>query len=615
MTALTDRSHNDTYKDLLQVSNSNAGIDTTRRPFEDGEGTQAALKIATTSYGADGRVYVELDSGSSDLAATLEALDTTAINHLVIDKPGTYVTGPVTINNLRAITIGPGVVIQFKASQGNDSRLFTIARSDFVFHLYGTLDGNYANQSTATGHSAIYVTADRVKVFGHGRLGYVTGWRGNAVYFVDCDDGHVEGLRLDNCLTRCIFGQLLTNEQTLSRFTVKDISADRTAQGASAEEECVGVMNSAGGTNVLVRPVLERIDTYLDANADAFGVEVFGGAAGGLLRPSVTDVYAEGGGCILSVDHSSGGVLKNIRGYDFNGTGIEIAHCTEGLTLDGFEIDGNSSTTTSGVVVDNQSDNGVDIVIANGTIRNVTTYGVHLKGASGGTTPKETTVSAVNVRTSTASAVGFLAEYAPNSKFIGVSFRGAGSGQTGLFISTGSTGCQVDSPKVELTVGSGNAIQILENDCTLTNPNLRGAADGDNAIQIADCQYVTVLGGRARNFGSRLLLLVVSSGETIGHLNIDGLAGDGGGDVALTNNSGTVDGDTIQIHIAEGWAPYSVLIAPRFTRFHGTTSSNNVLEGGIFVGDPNSAPVVYQGYAYYNGNLHTNKSGTWTAAN
>jgi hypothetical protein len=53
MTALTGQSPKVTYKDLLQVSNSNSGIDSTLRTIEDGEGTSSAVKISTSALQVD----------------------------------------------------------------------------------------------------------------------------------------------------------------------------------------------------------------------------------------------------------------------------------------------------------------------------------------------------------------------------------------------------------------------------------------------------------------------------------------------------------------------------------------------------------------------------------
>lgn len=53
MTTLTGRDLADTYKDLLQISNSNAGITTTLTAIEDGEGTASKLKLSAAAIQAD----------------------------------------------------------------------------------------------------------------------------------------------------------------------------------------------------------------------------------------------------------------------------------------------------------------------------------------------------------------------------------------------------------------------------------------------------------------------------------------------------------------------------------------------------------------------------------
>lgn len=58
MTTLTGRSPGNTYKDLLQVSNSNAGVDATLRSVSDGEGTASALQVSTTEAKVNGDLTV-----------------------------------------------------------------------------------------------------------------------------------------------------------------------------------------------------------------------------------------------------------------------------------------------------------------------------------------------------------------------------------------------------------------------------------------------------------------------------------------------------------------------------------------------------------------------------
>jgi len=76
MATLTGKKPSETYKDLLQISNSNTGIDTTERLVEDGEGTSSILKLSTTS--------VDIDNSSSNtfkLAGVTVTATATEINY------------------------------------------------------------------------------------------------------------------------------------------------------------------------------------------------------------------------------------------------------------------------------------------------------------------------------------------------------------------------------------------------------------------------------------------------------------------------------------------------------------------------------------------------------
>jgi hypothetical protein len=56
--ALTGKTPQATYKDLLQVSNTNSGIDATLRPVEDGEGTQSPLQLSSTAVNIESGLHV-----------------------------------------------------------------------------------------------------------------------------------------------------------------------------------------------------------------------------------------------------------------------------------------------------------------------------------------------------------------------------------------------------------------------------------------------------------------------------------------------------------------------------------------------------------------------------
>jgi hypothetical protein len=89
MTALTDRTPKDTYKDLLQVSNSNSGIDGTRRNISDGEATNAPIKVSTSAAEFTGIV---------DLSAATLGIAADAILFSNIDWSGTdTLTGEIDV--------------------------------------------------------------------------------------------------------------------------------------------------------------------------------------------------------------------------------------------------------------------------------------------------------------------------------------------------------------------------------------------------------------------------------------------------------------------------------------------------------------------------------------
>ena len=69
MTALTGKKPKDTYKDLLQVSNANSGIDDSLRPISDGEGTRSALSLSTSRVSLAGNELVLDRDGDTAIAA------------------------------------------------------------------------------------------------------------------------------------------------------------------------------------------------------------------------------------------------------------------------------------------------------------------------------------------------------------------------------------------------------------------------------------------------------------------------------------------------------------------------------------------------------------------
>ena len=76
MTSLAGRTLIDTYKDLLQISNNNSGVDATARYIEDGEGTPSILSLSTTNVG----IGTTNPSGSFEVQSERDSGDLVKIN-------------------------------------------------------------------------------------------------------------------------------------------------------------------------------------------------------------------------------------------------------------------------------------------------------------------------------------------------------------------------------------------------------------------------------------------------------------------------------------------------------------------------------------------------------
>ena len=76
MATLTGKKISESYKDLLQVSNSNAGVDGTLRDIEDGEGTASVLQISSSSINIKDNGALQInETAVTSTAAELNLLD------------------------------------------------------------------------------------------------------------------------------------------------------------------------------------------------------------------------------------------------------------------------------------------------------------------------------------------------------------------------------------------------------------------------------------------------------------------------------------------------------------------------------------------------------------
>ena len=80
--SLTGRSVSSWYKDLLEISNSNSGVDGTLRPIKSGEGTSSSLYVST------GKAKI---LPAADSTTTLDVQDKDGNTKLLVDTTNDYV--------------------------------------------------------------------------------------------------------------------------------------------------------------------------------------------------------------------------------------------------------------------------------------------------------------------------------------------------------------------------------------------------------------------------------------------------------------------------------------------------------------------------------------------
>ena len=105
MATLTGKTIANTYKDLLQVSNNNSGVDATLRTIQDGEGTNSALQISQSGVNINGNFFI----GGEQLTANVSSLNnvadlTGAIGIIAVSAGSVYgrsiiVGSPLSITN------------------------------------------------------------------------------------------------------------------------------------------------------------------------------------------------------------------------------------------------------------------------------------------------------------------------------------------------------------------------------------------------------------------------------------------------------------------------------------------------------------------------------------
>ena len=178
MSTLENKKISESYKDILQVSNTNTGVDGTLRYIEDGEGTATGIGVSTNSInlsaGQSGSITIEGDTTING-TTTLDAVALSGhviptrnaqfdlgnaeykIRHLFLSDNSIYIGDDTDINNLKKISIVDGALALPDDTKVGDHKISYSSDAEVI-------DGNDGNDDPSLGQvddqpKAISVTA------------------------------------------------------------------------------------------------------------------------------------------------------------------------------------------------------------------------------------------------------------------------------------------------------------------------------------------------------------------------------------------------------------------------------------------------------------------------
>ena len=117
MATLTGKTIASTYKDLLQVSNNNSGIDTTLRNVSDGEGTTSPLQLSNSTINLTGTVQLQGSTLTANASALNNIADLTSTIGIVAANAGTIygrsidATGALSVTNADGVAGNPTIAL------------------------------------------------------------------------------------------------------------------------------------------------------------------------------------------------------------------------------------------------------------------------------------------------------------------------------------------------------------------------------------------------------------------------------------------------------------------------------------------------------------------------
>ena len=147
--SLTGKTKAGSYKDILQMNNSNSGVDATIRVVVDGEGTESAISLG------DDALYIQ--PKNDDTTTTLRVMDTDANPILVVDSS----------NDLVKAGIGQHIVntqyAYFGVNANDNSNFATNTHYPIPFGVGGYASGSpggFPDFGTGTDPATTFTTAE-----------------------------------------------------------------------------------------------------------------------------------------------------------------------------------------------------------------------------------------------------------------------------------------------------------------------------------------------------------------------------------------------------------------------------------------------------------------------
>jgi len=155
MATLTGKLISNTYKDLLQVSNNNDGVDSTVRFVSDGEGTNSALKISNSEVETTGKLTVGAALSASGKITGDSATLITAVCASTYFGDGSNLTGvqasiPTSVTSFTAnqLTVVSGAAFKGKVS-GTAAELIGIVSAGTFAGAAGIFTGKVSGTTLA----------------------------------------------------------------------------------------------------------------------------------------------------------------------------------------------------------------------------------------------------------------------------------------------------------------------------------------------------------------------------------------------------------------------------------------------------------------------------------